>query len=58
VSGDKGATKVLVTSSILDALSVLGALENTEERCLVVAPGNAKGSVRATARALPLTANM
>jgi len=49
---------VLVTSSILDALSVLGALENTEERCLVVAPVTRKDSVRATARALPLTANM
>jgi hypothetical protein len=42
-SGDAAGTKTLITSSILDALSVLGALENTSEPYLVIAPGTAKG---------------
>ncbi|MHB8379752.1 MAG: hypothetical protein ACYDB2_07525 [Acidimicrobiales bacterium] len=42
-SGEEACTKVLVTTSILDALSVLGALETSGESYLVVAPGTAKG---------------
>ncbi len=41
-SGDD-AENVLVTSSILDALSVLGALEHATTSYLVVAPGGPKG---------------
>jgi len=42
-SGDEASATVLVTSSILDSLSVLGALENSGESYLIVAPGSAKG---------------
>jgi hypothetical protein len=42
-SGDDPSPNVLVTSSILDALSVLGALEDSGASYLVVAPGAAKG---------------
>jgi hypothetical protein len=42
-SNDAVCTKALITSSILDALSVLGALEHYEEAFLVVAPGSPKG---------------
>jgi hypothetical protein len=42
VTGDD-PRKVLVTSSILDAVSVLGSLENGESSYLVVAPGSPKG---------------
>ena len=43
VTSGSDPDKVLVTSSILDALSVLGALEHSDESYLVVAPGSAKG---------------
>ena len=51
-SGDDPSPNVLVTSSILDALSALGALEDSGESYLVVAPGAAKGFSPSDVRSL------
>ena len=50
-SGDE-PVKVLACSSILDALSVLGALEDSDESYLVAAPGSAKGYTSSDAKDL------